>query len=664
MAASRKQSERGIMVSLKRKAVSICCALTLATSLVPVSALAEEECEAGSPVAADMHNTEEGWNNCEEEVEVATAETSARMLDSIAVYSLDENLNPALKPGEYANWVDRVDVPEYALDFYARLEEAADNDGDKDYLIADEYYQPGTPSKGDFIQSNGCQFVQVATASFDTGDQRDQWLSEALAYSYAMMAAFDRDHPEVFWLCGQTALMKSSSASSSPEKYHGKVLLLLKGEVTVNGVSKPFDIRQEGFASESSIKEGIVSRESAVEGLLKGVSASDDDEAKVRHFNTVLTRNNEYNTNLSAAQDGGYPDAWECLSALEGREGERGPVCEGYARAFKVLCDRSNIPCVLVDGTARSATSVGPHMWNYVEVDGAWYGADVTWNDPGGGKAGKVSGFETDKWLLVGAETQPAYGRFIDSHPVSNTVFTNRTAFTNGPTLSASAYVKKPGTSGPSTETTPDPVDPEQPKEPVDPETPTDPEVPSEPETPEKPETPSMPAQPTVPSNPSTGSTTAPTVKPSTPAPPSSGSSTMTKPAPAPAPAPSKPATSPSTPAKPTARPAAKAPTFKKTKILKLKSSKKKTLAVTWKKATKSPVKYQVQYSTDKKFKKGVKTATIKVTKKLSHKSSLSTTVKKLKSKKTYYVRVRAKYSIAGKTYNGPWTATKKVKVK
>ena len=30
------------MVSLKRKAVSICCALTLATSLVPVSALAEE----------------------------------------------------------------------------------------------------------------------------------------------------------------------------------------------------------------------------------------------------------------------------------------------------------------------------------------------------------------------------------------------------------------------------------------------------------------------------------------------------------------------------------------------------------------------------------------------------------------------------------------------
>ncbi len=181
---------------------------------------------------------------------------------------------------------------------------------------------------------------------------------------------------------------------------------------------------------------------------------------------------------------------------------------------------------------------------------------------------------------------------------------------------------------------------------------------------PEKPETPSTPAQPTAPSNPSTGSTTAPTVKPSTPAPPSSGSSTTTKPAPAPAPAPSKPATSPSTPAKPTAKPAAKAPTFKKTKILKLKSSKKKTLAVTWKKATKSPVKYQVQYSTDKKFKKGVKTATIKVTKKLSRKSSLSTTVKKLKSKKTYYVRVRAKYSIAGKTYNGPWTATKKVKVK
>lgn len=52
-------------------------------------------------------------------------------------------------------------------------------------------------------------------------------------------------------------------------------------------------------------------------------------------------------------------------------------VCEGYARAFKYLCDKVGIPCELVIGNTDIE-----HMWNIVEIDGNWYHVDVTWDDP------------------------------------------------------------------------------------------------------------------------------------------------------------------------------------------------------------------------------------------------------------------------------------------
>ena len=53
-------------------------------------------------------------------------------------------------------------------------------------------------------------------------------------------------------------------------------------------------------------------------------------------------------------------------------------VCESYAKAFKLVCDYMDIaPCILLTSTT--------HMWNVVYLDGAWYGLDATWDDPGDG---------------------------------------------------------------------------------------------------------------------------------------------------------------------------------------------------------------------------------------------------------------------------------------
>ena len=83
----------------------------------------------------------------------------------------------------------------------------------------------------------------------------------------------------------------------------------------------------------------------------------------------------------------------------------------------------------------------------------------------------------------------------------------------------------------------------------------------------------------------------------------------------------------------------------------------KKAVSVQWKKV--GGVKgYQVQVATDKKFKKNKKTVTVKKQK------TTKTTVKKLKAKKKYYVRVRTYKTVNGKKVYSAWSKVKSVKIK
>lgn len=93
----------------------------------------------------------------------------------------------------------------------------------------------------------------------------------------------------------------------------------------------------------------------------------------------------------------------------------------------------------------------------------------------------------------------------------------------------------------------------------------------------------------------------------------------------------------------------------KKPGMKKLTAGKKK-FTVQWKKDKKADG-YQVQYSTDKKFKKNVKSVNVS-------KKSTKTTVKKLKKGKTYRVRMRSYKKINGKKYYSGWGKVKSVKVK
>ena len=95
---------------------------------------------------------------------------------------------------------------------------------------------------------------------------------------------------------------------------------------------------------------------------------------------------------------------------------------------------------------------------------------------------------------------------------------------------------------------------------------------------------------------------------------------------------------------------------LKKPTIKKVTKGKKK-VTVQWKKVS-GVSGYEIQVATDKKFKKNKKTVTIKKQK------TTKTTVKKLKAKKKYFVRVRTYKTVNGKKVYSSWSKVKTVKTK
>lgn len=93
------------------------------------------------------------------------------------------------------------------------------------------------------------------------------------------------------------------------------------------------------------------------------------------------------------------------------------------------------------------------------------------------------------------------------------------------------------------------------------------------------------------------------------------------------------------------------------TKITTIKGAKK-SIKLSWKKVTKNNTGYQIVIATDKNFKKNKKTITIKSAK------TTSTTIKKLKAKKKYFVKIKCYRTVKGTKYYSKWSAVKSVKTK
>lgn len=350
---------------------------------------------------------------------------------------------PAQREGRHQAYLDRIDLPRSLAGLPNVFEEAVDDDGIRDYFIAMDYIDG---SHGDSSLSQ-CRTVgsYVTLAGYNCislGVYNSE--DEAMAASDALLVtfiAFQNDHPEVFWL-NDYIRYSVFTFSGSGTTY---VSALMLGNPTLKNAERQNHVYNESYRTEAELRRDLALRESRIGEILATASGATTGYAKVRAFHDWLTTHNAYNTDVTAGI-GDPVFAHECLSALVGATGREGPVCDGYSKALKVLCDRSGIPCVIVCGVTDTG---GSHAWNAVHVGDGWYAVDATWDDPSGSGADEPrSGSENWDYFLVGSDTSIAGRRFGETHREMGIRFVDQPnvgLYPNGPLLSSEAYV--PGSS-------------------------------------------------------------------------------------------------------------------------------------------------------------------------------------------------------------------------
>ncbi len=105
-----------------------------------------------------------------------------------------------LRPGEYERYIDRVDLPEEVVEFYNKLCEWTDNDGVDDYLIDTSLIESQT------VNLNGSKRNLRYLTAFEIvsdGKMTQEVYNYYFSSFTTAIGAFDRDHPEVFWLNGK-----------------------------------------------------------------------------------------------------------------------------------------------------------------------------------------------------------------------------------------------------------------------------------------------------------------------------------------------------------------------------------------------------------------------------------------------------------------------------
>lgn len=243
--------------------------------------------------------------------------------------------------------------------------------------------------------------------------------SSVQAILSSAMDALLFDYPELFWL----DLSSCKIEAYADDVYDPIVTIQFEPAVT------------SGFSvSNSGLEANLQSAENSI-----SASGSSRYE-KLKSIHDALARKVTYDYDAISYYDqhhtvtGSLMQSFTAYGALVNGKA----VCEGYAEAFKLLCDKAGIPCIVVVGTGVvSASESGSHMWNAVKMeDGNWYDVDVTWDD---------QSYTVYDFFLAGSDsTAPAFTdlTFSQSHRADGefTLYHYDNKLFTYPTISRTAY--------------------------------------------------------------------------------------------------------------------------------------------------------------------------------------------------------------------------------
>ena len=192
------------------------------------------------------------------------------------------------------------------------------------------------------------EYAEIAAVGYFTIDAplNEMQLSEAVE-------AYKNDHPEVFWLKSDFQYIDNYDSTS----------LFLSYSV------------QPDNSDPDRLKKAKEKFNKTVDKIVDGAPKNATDYELELYVNDYLVDNCVYDKEAAESEEleGHENDAYGALV-------EKKAVCEGYSRAFQLLCNRLGIDCINISGTANGTA----HAWNNVKLDGEWYDVDVTWDDTDG----------------------------------------------------------------------------------------------------------------------------------------------------------------------------------------------------------------------------------------------------------------------------------------
>ena len=246
------------------------------------------------------------------------------------------------------------------------------------------------------------QATASSTAKTNAASQAQQDIIMAIT-------ALNEDNPLFFWVSGFN-MSYSTSTTYSGGTYTSTITSLV---LTVGIDSTHFS----SFEDVAEKQSAIIDKLDEIE--VYGISRHE----KVKSIHDYIANNAEYDTTISKANI--FDSYGALVTGL--------CVCEGYAEAFKLICDREGIPCITVMGTGGG----GAHKWNMVLMDdGEWYTLDSTWDD-------QSSIYYS--YFLIGSDTKTqnfGYSDVADStvHIGTGKLFSTANEALSYPTLSTDTY--------------------------------------------------------------------------------------------------------------------------------------------------------------------------------------------------------------------------------
>ena len=291
----------------------------------------------------------------------------------------------------------------------------ADQLSTDDQLFYYDAFLSVTPSTGR-IEHKSDSFDPIPVSDYK--NDTEQWKARIIEYAADQIvtayAAFCFDNPDLSFWTGSISYGYSLKGSSvAGVSYYN---LTLSAEVQTSDEFAGRDIS----AMAEDLQEKLRDLSELTVSSATTPVASQYDIVKALHDN--LCNSLVYNL------QGTY--AHSAYSVVTGQA-----VCEGYAKGLKMLCDRYQIPCMIITGIGVTSKGREGHAWNVIRMEnGEWYGLDATWDDQ--------SSIYYD-FFLVGSDTVPEHflqQTFSASHIADEDWNGNQSVFLRYPTLNTKKF--------------------------------------------------------------------------------------------------------------------------------------------------------------------------------------------------------------------------------